>query len=70
MALVREALDDRLPESLDDVLERERARAEGAKRISVIANPRATGFYERVGFEAGEPAEARFGPATWMYRAV
>jgi N-acetylglutamate synthase-like GNAT family acetyltransferase len=47
-----------------------RARAEGATRISVIANPRATGFYERVGFVAGEPAETRFGPATWMHLAV
>lgn len=44
-----------------------RARAEGAQRISVIANPRATGFYERVGFVEGEPAQTRFGPAAWMH---
>jgi GNAT superfamily N-acetyltransferase len=45
----------------------ERARGEGASRISVIANPRAVEFYERVGFVAGEPAETRFGPAGWMH---
>ena len=45
----------------------QRARAEGAQRISVIANPRATGFYERVGFVEGEPAQTRFGPAAWMH---
>ena len=48
----------------------ERARAEGARRISVIANPRAIEFYERVGFVAGEPAETRFGPAVWMHLEV
>jgi predicted N-acetyltransferase YhbS len=48
----------------------ERARAEGAERISVIANPRATGFYERVGFVAGAPAQTRFGPAAWMHLAL
>jgi GNAT superfamily N-acetyltransferase len=45
----------------------DRARAEGARRMSVIANPRAVGFYERVGFVAGEAADTRFGPATWMH---
>jgi GNAT superfamily N-acetyltransferase len=45
----------------------ERARAEGAERISVIANPNARPFYDAVGFEAGEPAETRFGPAAWMH---
>jgi GNAT superfamily N-acetyltransferase len=45
----------------------EQARREGASRISVIANPRAMEFYERVGFAAGEPAETRFGPALWMH---
>ena len=48
----------------------ERARAEGATRMSVVANPRAVGFYERVGFVAGEPAQTRFGPATWMHLAL
>jgi GNAT superfamily N-acetyltransferase len=47
-----------------------RAHAEGAERIDVIANPRATGFYERVGFVAGEPAETRFGPARWWHLAL
>ena len=45
----------------------DRARAEGARRMSVIANPRAVGFYERVGFVAGGEADTRFGPATWMH---
>ena len=45
----------------------EQVRGEGASRISVIANPRAVEFYERVGFVAGEPAETRFGPAGWMH---
>ena len=48
----------------------DRARAEGATRMSVIANPRAVGFYERVGFVAGEAAQTRFGPATWMHLAL
>jgi GNAT superfamily N-acetyltransferase len=48
----------------------DRARAEGATRMSVIANPRAVGFYERVGFVAGEAADTRFGPATWMHLAL
>jgi GNAT superfamily N-acetyltransferase len=47
-----------------------RARAEGAMRISVIANPGAAGFYERLGFVAGEPATTRFGPAAWMHLAL
>jgi GNAT superfamily N-acetyltransferase len=47
-----------------------RARAEGAERISVVANPNAGGFYERLGFEPGEPAQTRFGPAAWMHLAV
>ena len=47
-----------------------RARAEGATRISVIANPRAVGFYERVGFVGGELAQTRFGPASWMHLAL
>jgi GNAT superfamily N-acetyltransferase len=44
-----------------------RARAQGAERISVIANPRAVRFYERLGFLAGEAATTRFGPAAWMH---
>jgi GNAT superfamily N-acetyltransferase len=45
----------------------QQARAAGATRISVIANPRAIEFYERVGFVTGEPAQTRFGPAVWMH---
>ena len=47
-----------------------RARAEGARWVSVIANPNAVGFYERLGFEPREPAQTRFGPAAWMHLAV
>jgi len=28
------------------------------------------GFYERVGFVAGEAAQTRFGPARWMHLAL
>jgi GNAT superfamily N-acetyltransferase len=48
----------------------DRARAEGATRMSVIANPRAVVFYERVGFVAGEAAQTRFGPAMRMHLAL
>ena len=41
----------------------EHARLLGAARIDVIANPRAVGFYERLGFTAGGSATTRFGPA-------
>jgi GNAT superfamily N-acetyltransferase len=47
-----------------------RGRAEGASSIDVIANPRATGFYEQVGFVVGKPAQTRFGPARWMHLAL
>jgi len=48
----------------------QRARAAGAERISVIANPRAVGFYARLGFVEGEPAQTRFGAAGWMHLAL
>lgn len=47
-----------------------RAVAGGATRIVVIANPQAVGFYERMGFGSGSPADTRFGPAHWMHRTL
>jgi uncharacterized protein (UPF0264 family)/N-acetylglutamate synthase-like GNAT family acetyltransferase len=46
------------------------ARASGARRLDVIANPRAREFYEKAGFRAGEPAQTRFGPALRMHRTL
>jgi GNAT superfamily N-acetyltransferase len=43
-----------------------RAREAGADRIEVIANLRATGFYEKVGFRAGSEVPTSFGPAVRM----
>ena len=43
------------------------ARREGAVAIDVTANPRAYGFYEKLGFTYGAPAETRFGPALRMH---
>jgi ribosomal protein S18 acetylase RimI-like enzyme len=43
-----------------------RASAEGAKRLMVIANPRALGFYERLGFRITGQASTRFAPAPRM----
>jgi GNAT superfamily N-acetyltransferase len=40
-----------------------RARAAGADRIEVIANPGAVPFYERHGFRQAGMTETRFGPA-------
>jgi GNAT superfamily N-acetyltransferase len=42
------------------------ARERGARRIDVVANPDAVGFYERLGFEGGEDVPTRFGPARRM----
>ena len=47
-----------------------RAREEGATVVEVTAGPEGRGFYERVGFVAGEPVETRFGPALRMRRDV
>ena len=42
------------------------ARAAGATRIGVVANPDATVFYETVGFVDDGAVETRFGPARRM----
>jgi len=44
----------------------ERAAAEGAHTMTVVAHPRNFAFYESVGFVAAGPAATRFGPATLM----
>jgi len=53
---------------VEDVVER--ARALAAARLEVIANPRAVGFYERLGFVEGETATTQFGPAPRMRRTI
>jgi GNAT superfamily N-acetyltransferase len=42
-------------------------RSDGAERLDVIANPRAVGFYEKLGFLAGDTVETRFGAALRMH---
>src|SRR4051812_9125844 len=42
------------------------ARRAGARRIDVVANPRAVGFYEKAGFRAGGQVPTRFGPGLRM----
>jgi GNAT superfamily N-acetyltransferase len=42
------------------------ARAEGAGRLETIANPRAEGFYRKLGFTVIGRAETQFGPANRM----
>src|SRR4051794_3557601 len=42
------------------------ARARGATRIDVVANPQAVAFYEHVGFTASGQAATRFGMAPRM----
>lgn len=42
------------------------ARAQGAAAIEVTANPRAEGFYVRLGFAVTGRAETQFGPANRM----
>jgi GNAT superfamily N-acetyltransferase len=44
-----------------------RARAAGARRVDVTANPRAQGFYEKLGFHVGEVVQTRFRPAWRMH---
>ena len=46
------------------------ARARGATRIDVVANPQAVAFYEAVGFRPAGAAQTRFGPAPRMSLAV
>jgi len=43
-----------------------RARAAGARRIDVVANPNALGFYRKVGFRAVGEVATRFGPGLAM----
>lgn len=47
-----------------------RAGASGAARMDVIANPRAVGFYERVGFVPVGEIPTKFGPALRMTRRL
>lgn len=42
------------------------ARGQGVRRLEVTANPRAVGFYEKVGFVSGAVVRTRFGPALRM----
>jgi GNAT superfamily N-acetyltransferase len=44
----------------------ERARRAEATRIDVIADPRASGFYEKLGFRAAGQVTTRLGPALRM----
>jgi GNAT superfamily N-acetyltransferase len=44
----------------------ERARGEHAKRLDVIADPRATGFYQRMGFHSAGQVTTWSGPALRM----
>ena len=43
------------------------AREQGVRRIEVTSNPRAVGFYEKIGFVADGPVPTRFGPALRMH---
>ena len=43
-----------------------RARERGARALTVTANPRALGFYERLGFRAEGEVPTRFGPGLRM----
>jgi GNAT superfamily N-acetyltransferase len=45
---------------------RQSARAVGAATIEVVANPRAEGFYARLGFTVSGQAQTQFGPANRM----
>jgi ribosomal protein S18 acetylase RimI-like enzyme len=44
-----------------------RGRAQRVERLDVVANPRAVGFYERVGFRRGAEVPTRFGSALRMH---
>ena len=46
------------------------ARAEGAGRLETIANPRAEGFYRKLGFTVIGRAQTQFGPANRMQLPV
>ena len=47
-----------------------RARAAGWPCLAVVANPNALGFYERLGFTAGDLVATRFGPAVPMMLTI
>ncbi len=47
-----------------------RAATEGANRVTVTANPRALGFYERLGFRITGETSTRFAPAPRMTLAL
>lgn len=49
---------------MDDVTAR--ARERGVRWVTVTANPRALGFYERVGFRSEGEVATRFGPGRRM----
>ena len=53
---------------VSDVIER--AHTGGASRVEVTANPRALGFYEKVGFVTVGTTETEFGPAIRMHLTV
>jgi GNAT superfamily N-acetyltransferase len=53
---------------IDDVVAT--ARRRGSTRLEVTANPRAVGFYEKVGFAASGTVATRFGPGLRMYRLL
>jgi GNAT superfamily N-acetyltransferase len=46
------------------------ARRWGAKRIDVVANPDAWGFYEALGFTGNKEVPTRFGPGRRMHLVV
>ena len=48
----------------------DRARARGAPRLDVIANPDAVSFYRRHGFADAGQAQTRFGPAPRLSLAL
>ena len=48
----------------------DRLRSAGVERLEVTANPRALGFYEKVGFVAVGSADTEFGPGVRMHREV
>jgi ribosomal protein S18 acetylase RimI-like enzyme len=43
------------------------ARSDQAMRLEVTANPRAIGFYEKLGFQPGETVQTRFGAGLRMH---
>ena len=46
------------------------ARAQGAATLATVANPRAEGFYEKLGFTVSGRAQTQFGPANRMQISV